>query len=337
MQVKHPLADLLERHKKEPSCLAGLKEDMVVTNPPRSYEFAKMGCLILAGGQGTRLGWNGPKGCMPLPLPGRPTLLQQLLEKIKRKGKALPVAVMTSPLNRTATEKYLRKHRFFGLKQLALFEQGICFVSDCRGFIVYEAPDIPVTAPAGNGQALHHFYRSGIWQAWRDRGVEVVQVIFVDNLLNRPFDEELLGVYEAMHCDLVVRCVKREDPTEKIGVIGLQQGRLTVREYTELLPAMNRKQGARWDFPFGHTGIFSCTMAWIEKIQPLVLPWHLAWKKRGERSGAKVIKFEKFLFDLFPHAETFALLPSTRTAHFAPLKSKQDLDNANCGLSKSII
>ena len=333
MQAQHPLAYLLADKKKDDFLLSCVPQEVVIKHPPRSYCWNKMGCLILAGGQGTRLGWNGPKGCMPLPLPGRPTLLQKLLESIKAKKEDLPVAIMTSPLNHVATENYLQAHRFFGLKCVALFEQETLAVSDRRGFIVYQTKEDPVTAPTGNGQALHHFYRSKLWHAWRAQNIELVQVIFIDNVLSRPFDEELLGIYEKQKCDLVLRFVERKNLTEKIGVIGLRNKRLAVKEYTELSPEVNRKQKGRWDFPFGNTGIFACSMDWIQRVQKVVLPWHLAFKagKGNIFAGGKweqvaeVVKFETFLFDLFAYADSFALLKSDRKRHFAPLKSHQDV------------
>lgn len=302
-----------------------------------------MGCLILAGGQGTRLGWHGPKGCMPLPLPGKPTLFEHLLNKVARKGKELPVAIMTSPLNRKETEDYLEKKNYFGLKQVALFNQKTHPISDQRGYLVYQKKGKVAVAPAGNGAAFLSFCRSGLANLWQRLGVDVVQVLFIDNWLGCPFDEELVGVHEERAAQLVVRCVRRDHPGEQVGVVGMERGRLAIKEYTELSPSLEISSEENNLFPLAYTGIFSCTMQWLNEVASRPLPYHLAYKKgvgsvlvgNQWEEVERVVKFETFLFDLFPEARSFAVVLSERNRHFFPLKNLADVKQLDGKVSRS--
>lgn len=248
----------------------------------------KVGCLILAGGQGTRLGFNGPKGCAELPLIEKKTLFQILLEKVK--DKKAPVAIMTSPLNHNATLAYLETKDFFGLKNITLFKQGM------EG-----------NFPDGNGKAFTYFWSAGIWDKWKKLGVKLLQVIPIDNPLVTPFDEELTEGHEEI--ELILRGVKRLSPDEKMGVI-LEGKKLKVEEYTETTQAGKDL--------LGNTGIFACTMDFIKRTLSVELPPHTVEKKVD---GGWVSKKEYFIFDLFPYAKNFKVLVSERKKHFAPLKN----------------
>ncbi|QVL57643.1 MAG: UTP--glucose-1-phosphate uridylyltransferase [Simkaniaceae bacterium] len=253
-----------------------------------------VGCLILAGGQGTRLGFDGPKGCVELPLKEKKTLFQILLEKIK--DKTAPVAIMTSPINHEATFDYLNKNGFFGLKNVILFQQ-----------------EMEGTYPNGNGKAFPYFCRAGIWEEWKERGVKYLQVIPIDNPLAIPFDEDLIAANKEV--ELVLRGVKRESPVEKMGVI-LEGKQLRVEEYTETVQRDNDL--------LGNTGIFSCSMDFIQRISTIDLPQHTVKKKVG---GRWVSKKEYFILDIFPYAKNFKILVSDRNKYFAPLKNASGPDS----------
>ena len=339
----HPLYSTLQalknsRHQKAENFLP-VPEKNLETQPVASTRIEKMGCLVLAGGQGTRLGVHGPKGCVELPLKEKKSLFQLLFEKIQAKGKTLHFAIMTSPLNHVGTVQYLEDNAYFGLdpKTISIFQQGMIEVSDEEGYVFFDRPGQLAQAPSGNGHALYHFYQSGVWAKWQTAGIEVVQVLPIDNPLADPFDAELLGVHESSGVELVLKCIKRDDPEEKLGVIGVEEGLLTIREYSELTERMKHaKQGDKLQFFLGYSGLFSCTMGFIEKVQSVALPWHLA-KKQGVRmtqvegkwqsEKIPVWKFEAFIFDLFPYAETFQIILGDRKKCFAPLKNRTGPDS----------
>jgi len=249
---------------------------------------AKTGCIILAGGQGTRLGFNGPKGCVELPLKYKKTLFQILLEKVK--DKATPVAIMTSPLNHEATLASLKNF------DLTFFSQGM------EG-----------AYPDGNGKAFTYFYEAGIWDRWHAKGIKYLQVIPVDNPLASPFDEELISANRDV--ELVLRGVKRLGPEEKMGVI-IEGDKLSVEEYSEVTHRDTRL--------LGNTGIFSCTMDFVKRAAAMRLSPHTVRKKV---EGKWIEKKEYFIFDLFPYANSFKVLVSDRKKCFAPLKNHSGPDS----------
>lgn len=251
------------------------------------------GCIILAGGQGTRLGFEGPKGCVKLPLKEEKTLFQILLEKVK--DPKAPIAVMTSPLNHEATLAYLKKEDFFGLQHITLFQQGMQ-----GGF------------PDGNGKAFTYFFQEGLWDQWMEMGIKYLQVLPIDNPLATPFDEELLRANHEV--DLVLRGVKRKGPDEKMGVI-LGGENLRVEEYTE-----SAHLGKKL---LGNTGIFSCTLDFVKLGASVSLSPHIVRKKV---KGSWVSKKEYFIFDLFPYAKNFKVLLSNRERCFAPIKNASGSD-----------
>ncbi|MEM8727104.1 MAG: UTP--glucose-1-phosphate uridylyltransferase [Chlamydiota bacterium] len=246
------------------------------------------GCLILAGGQGTRLGFEGPKGCVELPLKERKTLFQILLQKVK--DRKAPIAIMTSPLNHEATFTYLKRENFFGLYNVTLFQQ------ETEGGV-----------PNGNGKAFTYFYREGIWDRWKEIGVKYLQVLPIDNPLATPFDQELIDANHGV--DLVLRGVERQRPDEKTGVI-LDRETLRVEEYTE----STRSNGGL----LRNTGIFSCTLDFVKLGATVALPLHTVRKRV---KGTYFSKKEYFIFDLFPYANSYKVLFSMREKCFAPLKN----------------
>lgn len=252
------------------------------------------GCLILAGGMGTRLGFEGPKGCIELPLKEKKTLFQILLEKVK--DSQAPIAIMTSPLNHEKTLDYLENQHFFGLKNVTLFQQGMD-----QGF------------PNGNGKAFTYFCQQGIWERWKQEGIHYLQVLPIDNPLATPFDEELIR--ECHGVDLTLRGVKRRGLDEKIGVI-IEGKRLQVEEYTEKTHLDETL--------LGNTGIFVCTLDFVKRGETISLPPHTVCKKI---KGVWTTRREYFIFDLFPYAKTFKVLVSERRSYFAPIKNASGPDS----------
>ena len=312
----HPLIAVF-KEKKEITKLetfVPLNESAIVQDIVPSSNFKKMGCLVLAGGQGTRLGVNGPKGCVELPLQEKKTLFQLIFERVKEKGNDLSLAVMTSPINHEATIKYFEEHDYFGLTNVSVFSQEMMPVCDEEGNLYGD-----MESPDGNGKALKNLFDSGVWEAWKAKGVEVVQVIPVDNPKAEPFDGELLAIHEKEQVDLVLKCIRRDSPKEKLGVIGEERGKLMIREYSELT---ERMQGL--GFPLGNTGLFSCSMDFVARAAREELPWHLAHKQAG---AVWVWKFETFIFDLFPYANSFKVIISERRNCFAPLKNRSGPDS----------
>lgn len=301
----------------------------------------KVGTLILAGGHGSRLGVNQPKGMIPVtPLRGK-SLFQLFLEKglaaAKQAGHSLPMAIMTSPLNHIETLTFLEKQRFFGLKEqnCSFFLQGTLPYLDDRGDWLLEAPGQLAEGADGNGAALINFFNSGIWTKWKERGIEYVNIIPIDNALADPFDAELVGYAHLSKADTVLKAILRRDKEEKVGVIGETRGQMRVVEYTEL--PENEKNSLEADgslkWRVANTGLFCFRMDFIEglaKNPHFFLPWHVAQKNAdillGTSKGffkekAKVWKCETFFFDVLNFTTRAKVLVYPREEIYAPLKN----------------
>ena len=332
--MKHPLFSLQDFSLNNTIKMQWrpIPDEQIIQDTPFALDVQKMGLLILAGGDGARLGFKGPKGCFPLPLPQRPTLFQLLFEKIKQQGSDLSVAVMTSSNNDGETKTYLKKFHYFGLNPnyIDIFQQGDIPLCDQKGEMFFASPGKLAKGGDGNGRAFFYFRENGLDQKWLKRGIEVIQVIPVDNPLCQPFDMRLLTLHETRKVDIVIQAIQREDPKEALGVLGLVNHKLHIAEYSELTA---HQALSKHDYPLGYSGIFSCFLNFAQKGAELSLdlPWHIArkrakqWHQRGdhwEMQEMTSCKFETFIFDLFPYAQSHLIHLIQRESSFAPLKER---------------
>lgn len=292
----------------------------------------KVGCLILAGGQGTRLGFSGPKGSFPVsPIKGK-SLFQLFCERTRSaslwSGCSLPLCIMTSALNHAQTIEFLLQHNHFGLpsSQIFLMQQGMLPLLDDRGQWLLEKPGKIAEGPDGNGHALRLFFSCGIWEQWKALGIEYLNVIFIDNALADPFDPEFVGFTDQAGVDAALKAVERLSPDEKMGVLAKCAGQLKVLEYSEI--SFNAPQCA-----LANTGMFCISMEFIRYLYQdlhVEFAFHLARKKAPVlietakgfiQEVAEVWKCERFIFDLLDYARYSAVLVYPREKIYAPLKN----------------
>lgn len=260
----------------------------------------KVGCLILAGGQGTRLKVEGPKGTVAVTPSGK-SLFQLFCQRAKG-----PLCIMTSPLNHLETVDFFEKHSFFGLDPSQLF----FFQQDTLAFLDDKWQEIAEQGPSGNGHALHHFFRAGLWQQWTRLGIEYLNIISVDNALADPFDPEAVGLASRTRVDALLKAVPRLAPDEKMGALTVQEGKLKVIEYFEISKDNSPST-------LSSTGMFCISMPFIHYLVEEIkaeFPFHLA-RKKG------VWKRERFLFDLLDFARSSAVLVCDREKVYCPLKN----------------
>lgn len=262
--------------------------------------------LILAGGEGTRLGWDGPKGTCPVSADGK-SLFELFCTRIKAAPCEVPVAIMTSPANSEATHTFFSKHDNFGLREISFFEQGTLPLLD------QEKRPTEERGADGNGYALKYLMESGIYTLWKERGIKYIHIILVDNALADPVDAELLGVHATEELDWTIKCIVRKNPQEKAGVLVEKEGTLQIIEYTDL-PAEVGSQ-----YALLNTGMYCVSMDLLPKLN-YELPLHLAHKKR---KGHWYFKQEAFLFDLLPQVKRSAAILYPRAQVFAPLKNRE--------------
>lgn len=305
------------------------------------------GCILIAGGQGTRLKFDGPKGMFPITLIKKKSLFQLFAEKTLAAGNQsncqLPLAIMTSPATHEATLNFFQEHRFFGLKseQLFFFCQTELPLLDQAGNLFLEEKERMATGPDGNGSVFKCFVDSGIWDCWHAKGIRYVTSVLIDNPLADPFDAELVGFHSTLDDDVVIKCTKRLNSDEKVGVIGEKEEKIQVIEYSELSTQDREAKlpDGSLKYPCANLSLFSFTMDFL-KIAAIQfydqMPFHLAHKatKYIDSQGVtqhptqpNAWKFEKFIFDVLAFTNKVTVLNYPREQCFAPLKNKEGLDS----------
>lgn len=303
-----------------------------------------LGCLIVAGGQGTRLRFDGPKGIFPVSPVRQKSLFQLFAEKVvaasRQAKKLLPLAIMTSPLNHAETVAFFEKHNLFGLEkqQLYFFSQGTLPLLDEDGNLFLEDVDSIARGPDGNGSALQHFYQSGIWSEWHRLGINYLNFCVIDNPLADPFDAELLGFHYRLHSEITVKGTMKRSADEKVGTLAKQDNKTIVVEYTELPEPLRSATLPNGTMQFGcaNLSLFCFNMNFIKMTAGVSTPFHLAFKAVNYLNAEGIScqaekpmawKFEKFIFDVLPIASKVSALLYPREACFAPLKNYDGPDS----------
>jgi len=302
----------------------------------------QVAACVLAGGQGTRLGFDGPKGCYDVGLPSGSTLFQIFVERIRRlvvlagSGARLPFIVMTSPQNHNVTVEYFKSNKYFGLsrREVLFFQQGTmpCLTPD--GKIILESAGCVARNPDGNGGFYPALQKSGVLGQLRREGVKYIHVFSVDNILCRPADARFIGYCIAQGADCGNKCVWKASPGEKVGVVAKKDGRPAVVEYSELDDARKNLCDASGRLVFGAGNIcnhFFTVDFLVNKVLPNMNAFfHLARKKipyAGEDGNTvkpeseNGLKLESFIFDTFCLSEKMAIFETLREEEFSPVKN----------------
>ncbi len=314
----------------------------------------KVTCVLVAGGQGTRLGATVPKGCLSVgPISGK-SLFQYHSERVcalsRRYGVAIPLLVMTSPATHKATLAFFNENNGFGLgpDQLHFFQQGTMPAVDLEtGRLLLEAPGRLFASPDGHGGCLAALAGLG-WLDWMaKKGIEQIFYFQVDNPLVRIADPIFLGHHLRHNADVSSRFVEKTIASEKVGVFAQTPGnhhgnapRCALVEYSDLTPEQTEAKAEDGGLLFrcGSPAIHLFSRKFLEEVAPghARLPFHLARKKVPfvNEKGAPVLpktenalKFEKFVFDALPLATRWTLVRSLREEEFAPLKNAMGPDS----------
>jgi UDP-N-acetylglucosamine pyrophosphorylase len=310
----------------------------------RALREGKVAAFLVAGGQGTRLGHNGPKGVFDIGLPSRKSLFQLQAERILRlsrqAGKTIPWYIMTSEDNHAETTGFFKDRRFFGLpeRDIFFFKQGEMPVVDDAGKVLLASKGRLSMGPNGNGGCFLALAKSGALEDMKRRGVEQVFFYGVDNALVRVCDPHFVGFAMAEGLPAASKAVIKAQPEEKVGVLCLRDGKPSVLEYSEMTEEMIYAKGddGRYLYDSANIATHMFTRAFLEKHAAAALPYHVAHKKIAhvDASGATAApdkpnawKFELFMFDLFPLAGAMAGLLVEREEEFAPVKNKDGVDS----------
>jgi UDP-N-acetylglucosamine/UDP-N-acetylgalactosamine diphosphorylase len=306
--------------------------------------------VVVAGGQGTRLGFDGPKGTYPIGPVSGATLFQIHCEKIvalgRRHGRPIPLYVMTSPENHEATARFFAEHANFGLERVRLFTQGqMPAVDKATGKILLADKGQLALSPDGHGGTLTALAAPGpdnspsCLEEMRAAGIRTIFYFQVDNPLVQIADPAFLGLHRKADAEVSFKVVEKVHPDERVGVVVEVGGRPQVIEYTDLPRdlAERREPEGTLELWAGSIAIHVFERAFIERIVARAeLPFHRAIKKVPfvDDSGAPVepaapnaVKFETFIFDALPLAERYAVVECDRAIEFEPLKNASGPDS----------
>lgn len=311
-----------------------------------AIQAGKVAAFLVAGGQGTRLGFPGPKGAFDLGLPSHKSLFQLQAERLinlsRRSGKYIPWYIMTSPENHQETVAFFETHRYFGYprSELCFFSQDLLPLLDHDGKIMLCAPDRIMLGPNGNGGSFLALEKSGALADMKYRGVEWIFLYGVDNALVKVADPGFIGYAMASGLSSASKVVSKAYPEEKVGVLCYLDHRPAILEYSELPPELAHQTTPDGDLVFRNANIVSHLLRrdFLEASVPYFtqLPYHLAHKKMPTLDAAgnpmipdapNAYKFELFIFDLFPLLPDMAALLVDRAAEFAPVKNASGPDS----------
>lgn len=303
--------------------------------------------LTVAGGQGTRLGYDGPKGAFPVgPVSGKP-LFQIFAEGILAARQAyaadIPWYVMTSRTNNRATRDFFEAHGYFDLPpgDVMFFTQGMMPAVDFDGRLLLADTDRLAWSPDGHGGTLRALARTGMLADMAARGIEHISYFQVDNPLVPPVDPVFVGAHVDAASDMSSKMARKRDPEEKLGHFCLAGGRLHVVEYSDMPQALKeaRDPEGRLRFEAGSIAIHVLARAFVERLTAGPrgsLPFHRAEKKvpyvdaggtRHEPSEPSGVKFETFIFDALPRAQRPVILEIDRAEEFSPVKNARGQDS----------
>lgn len=307
----------------------------------------KVAALTVAGGQGTRLGFDGPKGNFPVSPIKNKTLFRIFAETIaavsQRYGAVCPWYIMTSPLNHEQTLAIFKADNFYGLdpRNVFIFQQGTLPNFSLDGKILLADKGQISRSPDGHGGCIRALARSGALADMKKRGIEHLTYWQVDNPLVRLFDPLFIGLHALDGAQMSSKAVIKNGPKEKVGNFCLVDGKVTVIEYSDLpdkLAEMRRPDGSL-AFQLGSIAIHIIDTAFVERLNTKghTLPLHRAVKKvphidatgrRIEPKQPNGVKLESFIFDAIPLASNSIILDIVRGEEFAPVKNATGEDSA---------
>ena len=308
----------------------------------------KVAVVLVAGGQGSRLGFDGPKGAYPVgPVTDAPLFhfhARKILALSRRHGAPVPFYVMTSEVNDAATRQCFADHGFFGLDEanVMFFRQGVWPALDEDGKIILDAPGHIFMSPDGHGGILAALTASGAIADMERRGISTVFYFQVDNPLVEVASPSFIGIHLLEKADISIKVCAKRDPQEGLGMMVVRGGRHEMVEYTELTEEQKNRRTADGDlyFKFGSVAIHVFDFAFLKRETKASLPLHLAHKKIAtcdadgnivKPAAPNGFKFEKFVFDVIPDAGRVLDVVFDRAQEFSPVKNAEGNDSpATC-------
>jgi UDP-N-acetylglucosamine/UDP-N-acetylgalactosamine diphosphorylase len=305
----------------------------------------RVGVLVVAGGQGTRLGFEGPKGLFPIGPVSGSTLFQIHAERIvstgRRYGVTPPLYLLTGDSGHKEACEYFKKNNYFGIPRdrVQILQQGLAPAVDFAGKLLLDAKDRLVLSPSGNGGLFLALRRHGAFDHMAALGVDALSYIQVDNPLSASTDPLFIGHHLLAQSEYSCKAIRKTAPLERVGHYALVRGRLRVVEYTEIPEALVHETTPQGTLRYlwANPGLFIWDVAFaLAQSRRLDLPFHRAHKKipyldeQGELVSPEEpcgVKLESFAMDTLEAAHPALLLACERDAEFAPVKNAEGADS----------
>ena len=307
-----------------------------------------VGVLLVAGGQGSRLGYDGPKGAYPIgPVTGVSLFYfhaRKVLALSVKYAVRVPFYIMTSMGNYDATVAHFEENDYFGLdpQDVIFFRQGMWPGMTGDGKIILDAPGHIFMSPDGHGGMISALKANGCFADMKKRGVKSLFFFQVDNPMVEVADPAFIGLHTLEKSEYSLKLTAKREPTEGLGMVVKRDGHFDMIEYTEMTDEMNNRRTKTGDlyFKFGSPAIHVFDRAFLERLANKAMPLHLAHKKIATVDDkGKVVKptapngykFEKFIFDALPEAKGVTCFAFDRAEEFSPVKNAEGKDSpATC-------
>ena len=304
----------------------------------------KLGAVLLAGGMGTRLGSDAPKGMYDIGISKPVYIFQRLIENlmkvVEKAGNYIQLFVMTSEKNHDATVGFFKEHDYFGYDKdyIAFFKQDMAPAADFDGKVYMEAKDSIATSPNGNGGWFLSMKKSGLLELVEKRGIEWLNVFAVDNVLQSIADPVFAGAVLEGGYSVGSKVIRKVNPQEKVGVMCTEDGRPSIVEYIELTEDMLTQRDENGEYAYN----FGVILNYLFKVDKLVnllerkLPYHKSAKKIPYINEAGELvkpeepngyKYEQFILDMIQMLDSCLPFEVVREKEFAPIKNKTGVDS----------
>ena len=306
----------------------------------------KVGAILLAGGQGTRLGFDKAKGMYNIGVTRDLYIFEQLIENLKQvkeqAGAWIPLYIMTSDKNDEQTRAFFREHQYFGYNEdyIKFFVQEMVPAVDFSGNLLLESEDSLAMSPNGNGGWFKSLVKAGLAEDMRQKGVEWLNVFGVDNVLQKMADPVFVGATIESGCVCGAKVVRKCDPYEKVGALCLEDGKPSIIEYYELTPQMAEARGDNGSLLYG----FGVILNYLFRVDTLMsileqnLPLHIVEKKVPylDENGVlqtpdtpNAYKFETLILDMIYMMDNCLSFEVEREKEFAPIKNASGVDSVD--------
>lgn len=304
----------------------------------------KLAVVTMAGGQGTRLGHNGPKGTFDLGLDSHKSIFEILCDTMKEAREkynvVIPWYLMTSDANNEDTIKFFEQNNYFGYPKTAVkfFIQGKLPMIDVNGKILLDEDGTIKQAADGHGGIFEAMRKNGILYDMKEKGIEWVYIGGVDNILAKMVDPVLTGLAIEQGTLMAGKSLVKANPQERVGVFCKKDNKPNVIEYTEISKELAEATDENGELLYGESHIL-CNefhISALEQISQNKLPYHVAFKKASylddngkvvEPTEPNAYKFEAFIFDAFSTVDKMSILRVKREEEFAPVKNAEGVDS----------